>query len=113
MGYSLFIGRPDNPISQEEWEAWINDAPDFTLSREWRGTNPKTGEVIAIPCDALGMWVRPDGDGAVAFDYSEGRITLRSDVNAMDKAKQIAEALGAQLTGEEGEIYFPPPKAES
>jgi len=108
MGYSLHIERPESPISQEEWEIWVNNAPDFNLSREWKTTNSKTGSVIAIPCDALGEWVRPDGDGRVAFDYSNGRISFRADQAALHKAKQIAEELGARIVGDEGEIYHSP-----
>jgi hypothetical protein len=110
MGYSLHIERPDNPISKEEWEVWVNDAPDFKLSREWRATNPRTGAVIAFPCDALGEWINPVDGCTVVFDYSRGRISVRADANAMDKAKQIAEALGARLIGDEGETYYPPTK---
>lgn len=105
MGYDLYITRSshddvgsEEAITLEEWQAYIDSDPDLT--RPQVGT-PNYHENLALlprgPSDPEGFpwlsWV----NGSISAKYPQPP-TLK-------KMIQIANHFGAQVVGDEGEIY--------
>lgn len=92
-------------ISLEEWEAFCANDPSLRLETEVVAINPKTGATITISGIASAVWSSPQTQQQYRFDYRQGRISFVHSDEAIPKAKEIAQVLGARIEGDEGEAY--------
>jgi len=120
MSYDFHIVRSkENPNRIEEWNAFVESEPgEWRIEKELSATNPITKEVITrqkkdgMP---FAIWLgnpkrSPHG---VVFDLSRGRVNISGHAidtpNASDrtfaKILAVAKKLGAQVVGDEGEVY--------
>ena len=116
MGYSLHIEREGGGISLEEWIAAVEDIPEARIdSSAVEFVNPKTGEVMSFPGQAGDVAVLfPDDESgwSKCISFSQGRGSFRASA-VTDRpgdpirivASKLAASLGAQIVGDEGEIY--------
>jgi hypothetical protein len=125
MSYDFHVVRSkERPITNVEWDAFVASEPgEWRIEKELAATNPTTMEVIkrqnkdGMP---FTIWLgnperSPQG---VAFDLSRGRVNISGhaidtpDANDRTFAKllAVAKTLGAQVVGDEGEVYPQPKK---
>lgn len=98
MGYELHIERsePSN-IPAREWDQLVANDPEL----EWV---PEKGPYFARYLGDSGY-----GKGNVWFDWFQGRISTKYPDNAvLAKMLLIAQALDAQVRGDDGELYLEP-----
>ena len=114
MAYALHIERKLRGISIDEWLQAVasipglrqTDAPAIVL-------NPLTGESIAVPSAKGTVEVlAEDGEWFTAFHFAYDRISFKATVGIESvsdathvAAKALAEKLGAQIVGDEDEVY--------
>jgi len=71
-------------------------------------TTPK-GEVLRYENPGLAVWLTYSGRDkgrAPWFDLRRGRVTVKNpDREILEKMRKVAEALGAQVQGDESESY--------
>ena len=113
MGYDLHITRKDDwsdddenrEIALPEWLAYIEADPDLVLSDAYRIKvlrSETESQVAPGYCD----WTAHPSKEAWWFAYSSGCIeTKNPDEDVIKKMLSIAEALGAKVQGDDGEIY--------
>lgn len=112
MPYDVHIHRADdhfdaaeNPISREDWEAWVARAPDFRFS--------ETDYVVFEYEDGkhkerLAVWTEHPNDEEFALYYYDGSVvTGNPDQHTIQRMVRIAADLGARLQGDDGEFYGP------
>jgi len=125
VSYDFHIVRSkEKPITNDEWKAFVASEPgEWRIEKELSATNPTTMEVITqqkkdgMP---FTIWLgnprrSPRG---VTFDLSRGRVNISGHAidtpDASDrtfaKLLAVAEKLGAQVVGDEGEAYPQPKK---
>jgi hypothetical protein len=75
------------------------------LETEVVAINPKTGATITLNGLASAVWSSPQTQQQYRFDYRQGRISFVHSDEAIAKAKEIAQAFGARIEGDEGEPY--------
>lgn len=116
MAYELRIER-DPPIEEEEWQSAVRSHPWLRCGRADSVTaNPVTGERIAVPGSKSDAQIEVAGTWLTVFHWRHGRVTFNArtvDVtDASDRgaraAFELANALGAVIRGDEGEIYDRP-----
>ena len=70
-----------------------------------------TGEVIKLENEGLSLWTNPENGDMTYFTYRDGRISVKSPADGklqyqvLRKMKQLAEALEANVQGDDGELY--------
>lgn len=106
MAYELHIARVEsNVITSEEWRALCASDPTIVLQDEVTAINPTTGATISISGNQTAYWTSPTTQQEYYFDYRGGQISfVYSDENIV-KARAIAQALVAEIRGDEGEKY--------
>ncbi|MCF6314314.1 MAG: hypothetical protein L3J39_17835 [Verrucomicrobiales bacterium] len=122
MGYSLYIGLPEEELDIEEWMEAVAATDGCRDASESSHTaiNPKTGESLSL-ASAEGdveIYDPEDGQwhGAILWSESRGKASFNS--RAITRAingdlsdplwiivRSLAMQLGAQISGEEGEVY--------
>ena len=123
MAYALHIKHPSKLITFQDWEKAISKTPGTRLeSGGVQAINPKTGESISIsgsPGDVAILFVKKRWLGLVKNEsweiclrYNDGEASFKAtdDVENPNSpvriaAKNLAKELGAQIVGDEGEIY--------
>jgi hypothetical protein len=111
MAYEIHVlrttGTTDHAsaISLEEWESLCANDPSLRLETGVIATNPKTGATITLSELASAVWSSPQTQQEYRFDYRQGRISFVHSDEAIAKAKEIAQAFGARIEGDEGEAY--------
>ena len=115
MGYELHITRVPHwtasdlhPITLDEWLTFIAADPEMRL--DGFAEAQVGGDVLRYENAGLAVWLAYSGHGRNGnmawFDYRCGRIVVKSpDQEIVAKMKEIANALGAGLMGDEGEFY--------
>ena len=111
MGYQAYISKEtelyandDGGITSDDWATVIRDDPELTVRESLEAINPAAGERISMPLKDTAIWA-PDTQDEILFSLTCGRIDLpHPEGRAADKAREIAEKLGATLFGEEGEV---------
>jgi hypothetical protein len=98
MGYDLHITRRQHwggegpEITAEEWLSYV--AADTELSLE-----PQAGPYAAV-------WTGPSELRSPWLDWEAGEIfTKNPDAALMNKMEAVANALGARVQGDDGEVY--------
>src|SRR5579872_4810454 len=112
MSYSVMIRRCEygswgtlNPITLDEWLAYVRNDHEMVLKGEFSATTPK-GAVIKAEAPGLAEWTCPQTGKKSLFDHRRGGITIGNpSKQTLTKVCQIAAALGAIVQGEEGERY--------
>lgn len=113
MAYELQIELPGEEIPMGEWIRAVEEVRDVKIdSSAIEFTNPMTGEVITLPGSEGNAAVLIDGIWEKCFRFSRGRGSF-SGLPELENpahpvriaAAAIAQTLGAQITGEEGELY--------
>ena len=109
MAYEIHIlsttGTTGNAsaISLEEWESLCANDPSLRLETEVVAMNPKTGATITLSGLASAVWSSPQTQQEYRFDYRQGRISFVHSDEAIAKAKEIVQAFGARIEGDEGD----------
>ena len=108
MGYDLHIHRAEewleaetNPITLDEWYAWVESRPEFELDTE--SHVGYEGGVTVHPA----VWTGHSSGEPVPFWWGpDGEIVLKGvDEEIIRKMVQVADALGARVQGDDGEFY--------
>lgn len=96
LGYDLHITRredwsdTDSDISAEEWLRYVESDPELRICFE-------QGQYFAVWCASLhDSWL----------DWSDGQIYSKNpDSPLINKMIKIAQQLGANVQGDDGELY--------
>jgi len=98
MGYDLHITRREHwsaagaEISKDEWLAYVQKDPELSF---WPVNGPH-----------MARWNGKSKHRDAWLDWFEGNIYAKNpEAPLIDKMVQIAEALNAQVQGDDGEIY--------
>ncbi|MGO4497346.1 hypothetical protein AB4114_15830 [Paenibacillus sp. 2RAB27] len=116
MGYNLNITRArstfeakENPITLEEWKAYVALDPELDLQEEISQRLPD-GQVLTMRSIGMAVWIHDGHD--VMFRYSNGLISLpyppygdAEDSPYLPKIKSIASKLNARVLGDEQEEF--------
>jgi hypothetical protein len=119
LGYDVHIERmngqseaPSEPITLEEWIAFVKSDPEMRMTPVVEVANPRTGEVVRIQGDGLSVWTgRSAIDGQelhLTFRFSNGRISTRFPLGndeGFRKLCSIARSFGGYIEGDGGERY--------
>lgn len=115
LGYDVHITRAQhwteselNPIHIEEWLSYIASDPEMRLDNSAEAT--AEGDLLRYDNDGLAVWIAFSGhgiDGNMAwFDYRQGAIVVKNpEEEILGKMKIMADALQANLIGDDGEFY--------
>ena len=107
MGYDIHITRADDwtesdsagQITGDEWLAYVERDPELKLA----GYN---GPYFAL-------WLGESQRLEPWFSWAHGEVmTKNPDSSLVTKAIAIAQALGARVQGDDGEIYLPEGRVE-
>jgi hypothetical protein len=119
MGYDVHIERvpcqddTEPPtITLEEWTAFVERDPDMQMTPSLEVVNPMTGEVIRWRSEGMATWIGSsevdDPQLTMVLRLVAGSLVTRfpcGDDERIRKLHAIANALGALVRGDEGEIY--------
>ena len=116
MGYYITIARPGGFIRLEEWKELVSGQDGLRLCTEpLRATSANSGtiEIPNQPGDTE-LYFPEQYEWYVVFHYTSNYdITFKAPADWGDPgclvksiATELARALQADITGEEGEIYF-------
>jgi hypothetical protein len=116
MGYELHITRAEewrqsklNPISLDQWLAYISSDPEMRLDQCATATTP-VGDTLNYQSQGLAEWTeysRNGKDGNFAwFDWQNGEVVVKNpDEELIGKMCRIAQALHARVQGDDGKFY--------
>ncbi len=114
MAYELHIERKLRELTIAEWKAAVIQLDGIRLANtNSSAANPSTGEVISISNHASAAEILLDsGQWVTFFHFVRSQISFRATANiesasdlAHIAAAKLAAALGAEIVGDEGEIY--------
>jgi hypothetical protein len=120
MAYSLYIKRTTEPVTLEEWIEAVQSTDGIRIkdSESHTTTNPQTGATIGIrasPGDAE-IFDSDSGEWHFAVTWRNGQAEFNARIiaKAIDgdlsdpfwvMFSALASRLGAEISGEEGELY--------
>lgn len=116
MGYDLTITRCDPEDDQcsaniglEEWLEYVRSDREFRLDG-FAEAKLSGKEVLRMEAEGLAVWIKYSGhdeEGNKAwFHYFDGEISVKNpDEEIIQKMCSIAEALQANVYGDDGESY--------
>lgn len=116
MAYDVHITRKDDwsdtegpAITREEWLAYIESDKDMLLEREAIVENDQ-GEAYSVKNETLAAWTawsgREEGRVEAWMWHSAGNVMAKDpDREVICKMFLIADALGAKVQGDNGEVY--------
>ena len=116
MGYDVHITRKERwsddggpDISREEWLRYVETDKSMRLDRKAVVENAQ-GEAFSVQDETLAVWTewanREEGKNEAWMWYSHGNVMATTrDTPVLQKMFLIADALGANLQGDDGEIY--------
>jgi hypothetical protein len=106
MAYTISIRRANGAkIGIQEWIDYISKDPDFELIQTYKAKS-ESGLEMNLNIPHSGLWSKHGA--TVPFTYRERQGTIsvdRPNEITIEKMKQVAVALEANVAGEEGEIY--------
>jgi hypothetical protein len=102
MGYYVYITRAkhwleneDCKIPEKTWDDYVDDDPSL-----WVGPESMNGD------EDVPMWIDHPRCDEIPIWYEAGNICAKNpDRPTIEKLIEIADALNAQVQGEEGEVY--------
>jgi hypothetical protein len=116
MGYDIHITRASEwsdseaqPISIEEWLAYVSSDPEMRL--DGYAHVEIDGRTLRHESQGIAVWTAYSGHGVGGnmawFDYSDGQVWVKNpDREILGKMLRIAERLGANVQGDDGEAYL-------
>jgi hypothetical protein len=107
MGYEVHIRRADGgSISLEEWSAYVEQADDLRMDGFAESTTPD-GATIRIEEPGIAVWTaQPDPAQGGWITFHEDEIVVNNpDAPMLRRMHAIAVAFGAQVQGDDGELY--------
>jgi hypothetical protein len=113
MGYEVHIHRADHwlesdssPISLDEWSAYVEQADDLRMDDFAESTTPD-GATIRVDEPGIAVWTaQPDPAQGGWITFHEDQIVVNNpDAPMLRRMHEIALALGAQVQGDDGELY--------
>jgi len=107
MGYEVHIRRDETgPISLAEWSAHVEQADDLRMDGFAESTTPD-GATIRIEEPGIAVWTaQPDAAQGGWITFDDGEIVVNNpDAPMLGRMHEIAVALGAQMQGDDGELY--------
>lgn len=116
MGYDIHITRKEDwsdeegiEISLDEWKQYIDADPEMRLDGFAEAELPDGG-ALRVEDEGIAVWTKwsqHEIDGGMAwFNYFEDHISVKNpDEEIFKKMYQIAQALNAEVQGDDGEIY--------
>jgi hypothetical protein len=113
MGYDVHITKASewsesvkSPITEEQWRAAVLADGELKMDGTVSATNPKTQEAVQVSNPLMASWVDPKTKNKHYFYYSRGKITVKNPPDiAINKMTSVASKLGANVQGDEGELY--------
>jgi hypothetical protein len=114
MGYDLHIHRAatwldprDNPITLEEWRAYVNAHSDFRMDNFAEADLGDEG-VLRVEGEGLAVWTGHPSSDTAWFYYADGEITVKNpDEHLRRKMFEVGTSLGARVQGDDIEFYGP------
>lgn len=115
MGYDLHITRAPHwsesdsyPIALDEWLRYVANDPEMRLDNFAEAE--VEGDVLRVESEGLVVWTAYSchgvGGNMAWFTFWRGCVMVKNpDREIIGKMKRIAEALRAQVIGDEGELY--------
>ena len=114
LGYNVHITRAqnwyeseENPISLDEWKAYIESDPEMRLDGFAKVMTPDG--ILRYENEGLAVWKlhsRHGAGGKAWINWSRSQIDVKNpDVEMHCKMFAIATALAARVQGDEGELY--------
>lgn len=116
MGYDLHITRKNDwhdskgsEISLDEWRALVLADPQMRLDG-FAEARLLDGRVLRTDSEGLAVWTEysqhDEACNKAWFLYSHGEIRVKNpDDEIIRKMWSIAQALGAKVQGDDGEVY--------
>lgn len=113
MAYNIHIVKKDNwfekgsDITLEEWAKLLHNDPELVPVEKAEGMT-KDGKPFELKMDNthLAKWQKLDSNDVTWLSYHDGMIDISNpDDIVLEKAKDIAQKLGAKVQGDEGEMY--------
>ena len=116
MGYDVHITRAKDwldskkqPIKLKEWLAYVANDPEMRLDGVAEA-HIDGQPVLTYENEGLAVWIGRSGHQEIRdmvwFDFRNGRVAVKNpSKEVLEKMKQIAAALGANVVGDEGELY--------
>jgi hypothetical protein len=118
MGYDVHITRKQHwsdedgeQITLAEWLAVVE--VDASMRLDGHAEAHLAGDaVLRVESEGLSVWTGWSGHGKAGgmawFDYWRGSIAVKNpDPEILRKMWELAQALSAQVQGDEGELYGP------
>lgn len=104
MSYEIRIVRPQNtPISTEEWKIYVNSDSEMELADNAETLSPQ-GQTIRVEIPDSARWKGHSRFKNVWFRWARGEIYVSNpDEETLQKMREIARFLGAEVRGEEDE----------
>jgi len=115
MGYDVHITRADDwgesaasPISLDEWIAYVKSDPEMRFDGFAEAKSP-SDQILRYENPGLAVWLAHSGSASGRtpwFDLRQGCVTVKNpDEEILAKMRAIAQALGARVQGDDGELY--------
>lgn len=113
MAYSLHIEIPEDEIELDEWLEAVETVDEAKLlSNPTNASNNNTNEVISFESNCGDVSVLINSEWVTCIFFSNGIATFNAvdDIESPKNpvhivASKLAGILGAQIVGDEGEIY--------
>lgn len=112
MGYEFHITRAEfwvenqgREISESEWKALIESDTELKFVGFAEVISP-LGQTLRYENPLLAEWLAHPQNSRVWLDFKRGNGVVKNpDESTIAKMQQIANQLGAQVQGDDGEIY--------
>lgn len=104
MAYEIQVSRVNRtPITEAEWRAFVVSSPAFEVEEEVMTTLPN-GQILRMGSPGGARWT--GGATPKHISWRRGSLRLgRPDAEAFVILAELARVFGAQVVGEEGELY--------
>lgn len=92
----------DNPITLDEWKAFLDQDPDMHYTNTVTYTSP-FGEQVTKGGGHYGIWQKDGKDVAFWFDETDGIVSVVYDSTTLSKLHQISNYFNGYVCGDMGE----------
>src|SRR6185369_2778601 len=103
------------PITMDEWTRYVSTDREMRLDGFAEVKSPD-GKAIRYDNPGLTIWTaysKQGSSGPAYFDFRNAAIVVKDpDAEILEKMKQIAVQLNANVIGDEGELYNGPKQPE-
>ena len=93
-----YADRAGSPVSRSLWQKIQAEDASFQAIETLQGRNPRTGEIIDMPCPYSAQWQGHPDNIPVSFIYHEQWIEVAwADEHVLQKAQEVAKRLGTDI----------------